>query len=560
MKARLAALATALLLAAAAWSAALAQPAPSAAPDAAFAAELATARRAAGAGCKEDAVDRLVRILCRGKLRVGVRTNYPLFAGETAQGLAGYEIDIARAIAAALGVDLVLVPVTPANRIAMLGEDRIDLTIATMGHTSLRDGQARFIRPHYYQSQTVVVGPRGRALTDFDDLAGQTICVTVGNASNAELSGHNARLMLFDSPAKLVERLSAQACQLAAQDDSFFAAAFTDPAFAARYETKFGFAPVPWGMAVGREGTEHLAQLLSNLSARFHRDGIFLNTAATHGIATGFLERQRSAWSGHCNSATALQDGTCLAAPLVTAVPATPWAGQVDAIEAWIEQRLGLRATLAMFKMAPAWELVRNGAINSGLLILGVSLATPCIAVLIGLALGFGGLPLRWLAQGVCVLMQSCPVVLTLVIAAALCNHLVGITTLSGLITAIIALGLINGSYAGRAIADAVASLRGDAAKRDEAPVPPHRLFREGLARAETQIGAFIINAIKGTPIASFIGVPELLNALTDTASFSAERATTYWLLLVFYTLAVLLLVPVVQALGGLLRNRASAR
>ena len=63
MKARLAALATALLLAAAAWATALAQPAPSAALDAAFAAELATARHAAAAGCKEDAADRLDRIL-----------------------------------------------------------------------------------------------------------------------------------------------------------------------------------------------------------------------------------------------------------------------------------------------------------------------------------------------------------------------------------------------------------------------------------------------------------------------------------------------------------------
>ena len=549
MSQRLLALLAALLLAAGGWSAALAQP-----PDAAFAGLLAEARRDAGPGCKDQPTDRLARILCHGTLRVGVRTNYPLFAAETPRGLAGYEIDIARAIAAALGVELALVPVTPASRIAMLGEDRIDLAIATMGHTSLRDGQARFIRPHYYQSETVIVGPRGQPLKDFDDLAGQTICVTVGNASNAELAGRAARLMLFNAPAQLVERLAAEACRLAAQDDSFFAAAFADPAFATRYEAKFGFAPVPWGMAVGREGTERLARLLGLLSAGFHRDGVFLGRARTHGIATGFLERQQALWSTRCDVAEGAAAAACLLPPLSIAQPTTPWAARIEALEHWLERHLGLQATLAMFKLAPAWELVRNGAVNSALLILGVSLATPAIAALLGLALAFGARPLRWLAQAVCVLLQSSPVVLTLVIAAAICNQLVGITARSGLVTGIIALGLINGSYAGRAIAEAIGSLR------EEPGGPPRRLFQAGLARAETQIGAFIINAIKGTPIASVIGVPELLNALTDTTSFSAERATTYWLLLIFYTLAVLVLVPVVQALCALLRNRAAAR
>ena len=55
-----------------------------------------------------------------------------------------------------------------------------------------------------------------------------------------------------------------------------------------------------------------------------------------------------------------------------------------------------------------------------------------------------------------------------------------------------------------------------------------------------TQIVAFLINAAKGTPIASFIGAPELLSALTDITSFSSGRATTYTLLLIFYTVIVI--------------------
>ena len=65
----------------------------------------------------------------------------------------------------------------------------------------------------------------------------------------------------------------------------------------------------------------------------------------------------------------------------------------------------------------------------------------------------------------------------------------------------------------------------------------------QSLGRAATQVVAFLVNAAKGTPIASFIGAPELLSALTDITSFSTGRVTTYWLLLIFYILVVMIVV-----------------
>jgi polar amino acid transport system substrate-binding protein len=68
-------------------------------------------------------------------------------------------------------------------------------------------------------------------------------------------------------------------------------------------------------------------------------------------------------------------------------------------------------------------------------------------------------------------------------------------------------------------------------------------LFSRALARSATQIVAFLINAAKGTPIASFIGAPELLSALTDITAFSSGRVSTYALLLIFYTGVVMAVV-----------------
>ncbi|MFN5882078.1 MAG: hypothetical protein ACK44L_10240, partial [Burkholderiales bacterium] len=53
------------------------------------------------------------------------------------------------------------------------------------------------------------------------------------------------------------------------------------------------------------------------------------------------------------------------------------------------------------------------------------------------------------------------------------------------------------------------------------------------------QVVSFMVNATRGSPVASMMGVPELLAALTDITSFSSERVTTYTLVLVFYMVVV---------------------
>jgi ABC-type amino acid transport system permease subunit len=136
--------------------------------------------------------------------------------------------------------------------------------------------------------------------------------------------------------------------------------------------------------------------------------------------------------------------------------------------------------------------------------------------------------------------LQSSPILLTLVITASVMHALVPYSPAVALGAAVIALGLSNGSNAGQAISEAYLSLR---AERAGLAAGRANLFSLALSRSATQIVAFLINAAKGTPIASFIGAPELLSALTDITSFSSGRATTYTLLLVFYTAIVIAVV-----------------
>jgi len=502
-------------------------------PDAALAQLLEEAR----ASCAQPS-DRLTRVVCGGHVRAGVRAYYPLFGTRDGTDYEGYEPDVARAIAQRLDVEADFVRVNAASRIPFLAEDRIDFVIATMGHNTQRDGQVRFIRPHYYQSETVLVGPKALPIHDWQDVATRTICVTVGNGSNAEIVSHKARLMLFDEAGVLPDRLNDQTCTLAAQDDSFFAFYFIEPAFAATFEPKMGFAQVPWGMAVARTGSDKLARALDLMSQIFHRDGVFLEIARKHRIGTAFLEHQQAVWQRpDCNTAAGSTNGACILPALDASLQPTPFAPRVSAFEGWFERSFGLDLTLPMLKTAPALSLFLNGVVNSLILIAGALTATLGFAIAFGFALGSEWRLLRWPARLVTVTLQSSPIVLTLVIAAALANAIVPYSSAVALGAAILALGLSNGSNAGQAVSEAVITLHHEGRQSGMG------LFTRALARSATSIVSFLVNAAKGTPIASFIGAPELLSALTDITSFSSGRATTYCLLLVFYTVVVMIVV-----------------
>ena len=64
--------------------------------------------------------------------------------------------------------------------------------------------------------------------------------------------------MLFDRAAQMIDQLLQGSCSLAAQDDTFFAPWLRQREFAERFDVKFGFAELPWGMAVAQADGERL--------------------------------------------------------------------------------------------------------------------------------------------------------------------------------------------------------------------------------------------------------------------------------------------------------------
>jgi ABC-type amino acid transport system permease subunit len=59
-----------------------------------------------------------------------------------------------------------------------------------------------------------------------------------------------------------------------------------------------------------------------------------------------------------------------------------------------------------------------------------------------------------------------------------------------------------------------------------------------------------VINAAKASPVAGFIGAPELLAVLTDITAFSGERITTFLILIIFYLILIQLVIILSERLS----------
>lgn len=131
-------------------------------------------------------------VLNRGELIAGVNAALPGFGTlDTATGtFAGFDVDYARAIAAALDVDVEYVPLTAGERFTALQTRRIDVLVRNTTWTLTRDSQdvaADFGPTTFYDGQGFIVRAAD-GISSLLDMDGATICVTSGTTTEGNLA------------------------------------------------------------------------------------------------------------------------------------------------------------------------------------------------------------------------------------------------------------------------------------------------------------------------------------------------------------------------------------
>ena len=122
-------------------------------------------------------------IVDRGVLRVGVKQDLPNFGYRDPESnqYTGMEVEIAKKVAAELGVDIEFTPVTAQTRGALLDNGQLDMVIATFTITEERKELYNFTTPYYTDAVGFLVRKDSNVQSSWEALDGLTIGVTQGS-------------------------------------------------------------------------------------------------------------------------------------------------------------------------------------------------------------------------------------------------------------------------------------------------------------------------------------------------------------------------------------------
>jgi len=137
---------------------------------------------------QQRAPDRYLEgILANGVLRVGVDPSYPPFESVTEGKIEGYDAELARAIAADLGVRVEFVPLALDTLYDALVAEKVDMLISALPFVYERQRGVRYSISYFQAGQMLVVRPEETRIVSIMDLKGKRVGVELGSTADTEV-------------------------------------------------------------------------------------------------------------------------------------------------------------------------------------------------------------------------------------------------------------------------------------------------------------------------------------------------------------------------------------
>jgi len=226
------------------------------------------------------AADGLDDIKAKGEISFGVKAEYKPFGFRDASGeIKGFEIDIATAIAKALGVKPKFEPVQDATRLPFITQGRVDVVIATMNDTPERRRTVGIIEPFYYASGASLLAPKSAKLKTWEELKGKKVCATQGSNWNKPIEEKfGVEVVAFRGIAEAETALKNGECVGFLYGNTALAERLADPVRWGDYEAPLPtLNESPWALAVKADEKDRpLGKKISELLAGWHKDGTLL--------------------------------------------------------------------------------------------------------------------------------------------------------------------------------------------------------------------------------------------------------------------------------------------
>ncbi len=229
-----------------------------------------------GAPASFPAESTMGQIQANGKLVCGVKFDVIAFGqrNPTTGDIEGFDADLCREIAAAIGVEPEFVEAVSANRIPFLLEDRVDIIASTMTRNEERLEQIDFSKIYYLAGQKILV----KADSDYqsvEDLVAANVPVCSGQGSTSETNLADAgvsqeNLVLFGTYTEAAAALIDGRCDAVSTDDSIlFGLAAQNEGLEVRGEV---FTEEPLGIGI-KKGKEDLVDFINGILEDMAEDG-----------------------------------------------------------------------------------------------------------------------------------------------------------------------------------------------------------------------------------------------------------------------------------------------
>lgn len=154
---------------------------------------------AIGAGvfaCAPVYADELEDIQKAGSIKVGVEGTYaPFTYHDEAGDLVGFDVEVAKAIAEKLEVEVEFVESDWDSLLAAVDSGRIDTVINDVSVTEEREQKYDFSDPYFYISRQVVVPSDNDDIKSLDDLNGKKVATNITNDYAAQLEELGATIV-----------------------------------------------------------------------------------------------------------------------------------------------------------------------------------------------------------------------------------------------------------------------------------------------------------------------------------------------------------------------------
>jgi glutamate transport system substrate-binding protein len=216
----------------------------------------------------------MARLQDAGEITIGVKFDVPPFGYEnpTSGAVEGVDVDVATAVADALGVQPKFVEAGPDGGVGLLEDRTADLVLATLTISAGRDRRIDFSEPYFVARGRILVKASDTSISGVGDLAGRHVCTVRGSTYQHVLkrTAPRARRRLVDAYATCLDLLGSGAVDaIAAGDVTLTGMIIHDPSLKLVGEP---LTTEPYGAGI-EEGDAAFQAFVNGVLATFKADG-----------------------------------------------------------------------------------------------------------------------------------------------------------------------------------------------------------------------------------------------------------------------------------------------